>query len=124
MEMGRSLLTQPVRTQHCIKVILDPTQPTRKPQIQAQPNEWIGGAVYNMVVGFLTSAVTDGVCYGYVIWKSQMAAVAHGIWNFTTFLVVVIFIFVFTYLMHIRYFLNCLVGSSWVLHLATWVGLK
>ena len=28
---------------------------------------WVAGVVYNMVVGFLTSAVKDGVCYGYVI---------------------------------------------------------
>jgi len=58
---------------------------------------WIAGVVYNMTVGFLTSAVVDGVCYGYVMWKSQVAAVAHGIWNFTTFLVVVVFIFIFCY---------------------------
>ena len=65
--------------------------------LSAMAFAWIAGLVYNMVVGFLTSAVVDGVCYGYVVWNSHVAAVAHGIWNFTTFLVVVIFTFIFCY---------------------------
>jgi len=45
-----------------------------------------------MAAGFVSSAVVDGVCYGYVFWSSQAAAIAHGVWNFTTFAVVVVFI--------------------------------
>jgi len=58
---------------------------------------WISGSVYNMALVFTTSAVVDGDCYAYVFWKSRVAAVAHGIWNFITFIVVVLFIFVFCY---------------------------
>jgi len=50
-----------------------------------------------MALAFSTSAVVDGVCYGYVIWKSRFSALIHGIWNFITFHVMVIIIFVFCY---------------------------
>jgi len=58
---------------------------------------WVSGVVYDMALVFSTSDLVDGVCYGYVFWKSQTASVAHGIWNFMTFVVVVICIFVFCY---------------------------
>jgi len=58
---------------------------------------WIIGAVYNMTVTFSTSAVIDGVCYGYVIWKSETAALIHGIWNYGSFFLVPIFVFIFCY---------------------------
>ena len=58
---------------------------------------WSSSTVYNMAVVFETSAVVDGVCYGYVFWKSRAAAIAYGIWNFLTFYVVVVCIFVFCY---------------------------
>ena len=58
---------------------------------------WISSTVYNMAVVFETSAVVDGVCYGYVFWKSRVAAIAYGIWNFVTFYVIVVCIFVFCY---------------------------
>ena len=58
---------------------------------------WIISTVYNMAVVFETSAVVDGVCYGYVFWKSRVAAVAYGIWNFLSFYVIVVCIFVFCY---------------------------
>jgi len=56
---------------------------------------WIAGIVYKMTLAFSTSAVIDGVCYGYVIWKSETAAFIHGIWNFGSFFLLVILVVVF-----------------------------
>jgi len=53
--------------------------------------------VYNMALSFSTSGVIDGVCYGFVVWKSRVAAAIHGVWNFISFFVIVIFVFVFCY---------------------------
>ena len=58
---------------------------------------WIAGTVYNMTLVLLTSNVVDGVCYSYVFWKSRLAAIVHGIWNFISLNVVVIFVFIFCY---------------------------
>jgi len=58
---------------------------------------WISSIVYNMSLVFSTSDVGDGVCYGYVIWKSRVTAVIHGIWNFVSSCVIVLFIFIFCY---------------------------
>ena len=66
-------------------------------KIAAVAFAWISGIVYNMALVFTTSEVVDGVCYGFVFWKSRVAEVAHGSWNFITFIVVVLFIFVFCY---------------------------
>jgi len=66
-------------------------------KISAVAFAWISGIVYNMALIFSTSDVVDGVCYAYVLWNSRIAAVVHGVWNFITFVVVVLFIFVFCY---------------------------
>jgi len=66
-------------------------------KISAAVFAWISGIVYDMALVFSTSAVIGGVCYGNLFWKSRVAAVAHGIWNFITFIVVEVFIFVFCY---------------------------
>jgi len=66
-------------------------------KISAAAFAWISGIVYNMALVFSTSAVVDGVCYGYVFFKSRVAGVAHGIWNFISFYVLVMFIFIFCY---------------------------
>ena len=58
---------------------------------------WVSSIVYSMAVVFSTSAVVDGVCYGYVVWKCRVAAVAYGVWKFVSFFVVVICVFVFCY---------------------------
>jgi len=58
---------------------------------------WISSFSYMMIVVFSTSDVIDGVCVSYVIWESRVAAVAYGIWNFVSFFVLVIFIFVYCY---------------------------
>jgi len=66
-------------------------------KIAAVAFAWISAFTLHMAVAFSTSAVMDGVCYGYVIWKSRAAAIAYGIWTFVSFFVIVIFIFVFCY---------------------------
>jgi len=66
-------------------------------KIAAVAFAWISGSVYNMALVFKTSAVVDGVCYAYVFYESRVAAVAHGIWHFVSFDVVVVFVFVFCY---------------------------
>jgi len=58
---------------------------------------WIISTVYNQAVVFSTSVVVDGVCYGYILWESRVAAVAYGIWAFMSFFVLVIFVFIFCY---------------------------
>jgi len=58
---------------------------------------WIAGTLYNMVLGYFTTAVIDQVCYGYVVWCSRVAEVIHGVWNFMTFFVTVLCFFIFCY---------------------------
>jgi len=58
---------------------------------------WIAATVYNMALTFSSSAVIDGVCYRYVIWKSEMAALTHGVWNYGSFFILTIFVLVFCY---------------------------
>ena len=65
--------------------------------VSAMTFAWLAGIAYNMALVFTTSAVVDGVCYSYVFWKSQVAALVHRIWNFATFVVVVVWIFIFCY---------------------------
>ena len=36
---------------------------------------WISATLYNMAVVFSTTRLVNGVCYGYVFWKSRLAAV-------------------------------------------------
>jgi len=58
---------------------------------------WVSGIANNMATGFTTSAVVDGVCYGYAFWKDRTSEVAHAIWNFVSFYVVIMVIIVFCY---------------------------
>jgi len=61
---------------------------------------WISSIVYNLAVNFTTSAVIDGVCYGpygSVKWESRVAEMAHGIWNFVSFYLLMILLFIFCY---------------------------
>jgi len=70
----------------------------RKPvKCEAVAFAWITSIVYNMTLVFSTSAVKDGICYGYVIWKSRLAAIIHGIWNFVSFTVIVLLVFILCY---------------------------
>jgi len=56
---------------------------------------WIAGFVQQIASGFETSVVINGVCYGYVIWKSPETALAATLYYVfvTYFIVVVIFMF-------------------------------
>jgi len=58
---------------------------------------WIAGLVYDMTMVFLTTAVIDRVCYGYLIWKSKTAAIIYSVWSFVSFYIIAIFIFVYCY---------------------------
>ena len=66
-------------------------------KISAAVFAWIGAIAHNMAVAFSTSAVVDGVCYGYVMWKNRVAEVAHAIWTFVSFYFIVVCIFCFCY---------------------------
>jgi len=50
-----------------------------------------------MSEAFLTSAVIDGVCYGFAIWKSEAALLFKAVWTFASFYLLPISIFVFCY---------------------------
>ena len=58
---------------------------------------WIGGFVYGLAVSFTTTAIIDGVCHAMVVWESDVAAVAHVIWNFVSFYVFMMLLFIFCY---------------------------
>ena len=58
---------------------------------------WIVALVYSLAVNFNTTAVINGACYAAVIWKSRAVKMAHGIWNFLSFYVVILAITVFCY---------------------------
>jgi len=66
-------------------------------KISAAIFAWICGIVYNTALIFTTSDVVDGVCHAYVFWDSRAAELAHTIWNFSSFFVGMLFIFVFCY---------------------------
>jgi len=58
---------------------------------------WSVSLIYSCSVNFTTTAVIDGVCYAAVIWKSNMAKMIHGIWNFMSFYVIILIIVIFCY---------------------------
>jgi len=58
---------------------------------------WISAFVHQMTAAFVASAVIDGACYGYIIWKNPASGVAYGIFYFLAAYVVVLAIFIFCY---------------------------
>jgi len=58
---------------------------------------WIAGTVYQMTAVIHTTDLIDGFCYGFVMWKSETTALIHSLWNFGSFYVIVLFLFVFCY---------------------------
>jgi len=58
---------------------------------------WFASLVYNIIFVLLTSTVLDGKCYAYAIWSSTAARVLFCIWNFLSFYVVILLIFLFCY---------------------------
>jgi len=58
---------------------------------------WIGSFVHQMAVAFEASAVINGACFGFVIWKKPETGVAYGIFYFVSVYVLVLLIFIFCY---------------------------
>jgi len=58
---------------------------------------WIGGIVCGAGLMIPTSGVVNGVCYEQSFWKSQTARVSFGIYNFLSFYVIILLIFIFCY---------------------------
>jgi len=76
---------------------------------------WISGFVHQMPVAFEASAVINGACHGFVIWKNPVDGVAYGIFYFLVGYILVVVIFVFCYgkiLMAIRRQASVMAGHS------------
>jgi len=58
---------------------------------------WVSSFVHQMAVAFESSAVIDGLCYGFKIWKNPLTGVAYGIFYFFSAYVIELLIFVFCY---------------------------
>jgi len=58
---------------------------------------WIAPIAYKTALVISSSHFIDGVCLHYVVFKSETAALVHGLWNFGSFIVFVICVFVFCY---------------------------
>lgn len=58
---------------------------------------WISSFVHQMAVAFESSAVIDGACYGFAIWKNPTTGVAYGIFYFVAAYVIVLAICIFCY---------------------------
>ena len=63
----------------------------------AMVTAWITSFIANIAVVFPTSSVIAGVCYAYVIWKNKTARMFYIIWNFVSFYLIILVIFVFCY---------------------------
>jgi len=58
---------------------------------------WISSTIYLLALVFPTTKVIDGACYPYTFWNSEMSALAHTIWGFVLFYVIVLMLFIFCY---------------------------
>ena len=58
---------------------------------------WIVSFLSNVAAVFPTSAVIDGVCYGYMIWDSQTLRIVYYIGNTVLFYFLIILIFIVCY---------------------------
>jgi len=58
---------------------------------------WIGGIACAEGLMIPTSGVVNGVCYAQSFWKSEAARVAFGIYNFLSFYLIILVIFVYCY---------------------------
>jgi len=58
---------------------------------------WIASFISNVVVVFPTSAVVDGACYAYAIWRNGTARFIYYIYKFVFFYVIILFVFIFCY---------------------------
>jgi len=58
---------------------------------------WIGSVVYNVIAVFQTTAIVNGRCHPHAIFNSKFAKSFYLIFNFLTFYVVILFVFIFCY---------------------------
>jgi len=58
---------------------------------------WVGGLICHSSFMFSSTAVIDGVCYDYVIIENEVSRKIHDFWNFLSFYVIIIIIFIFCY---------------------------
>ena len=58
---------------------------------------WISSFVRNMAVAFESSAVINGACMGYTVWKNPVSQLAYSIFYFLSAYVLVLMIFIFCY---------------------------
>jgi len=58
---------------------------------------WIISLIYNAAVTFPTTAVVDGSCYAVTFWVNQTARIIEFVYNFSSFYVIILFIFIFCY---------------------------
>jgi len=63
----------------------------------AMVTTWIISLINNIAVVFPTSGVIDGVCYPYMIWNNKAARMFYFTWNFVSFYLIILVIFVFCY---------------------------
>jgi len=58
---------------------------------------WISSFAHQIAVAFESSAVINGSCLGYVVWKNPVSGIAYGIFYFLAAYVVILAIFIFCY---------------------------
>jgi len=58
---------------------------------------WVGAVTYTAASTFPTTAVIDGTCYPYAIFRNESAKLVHVLWNFVSLYVLTLLIFVFCY---------------------------
>jgi len=58
---------------------------------------WISGIVITAAVTIETTAVVNGVCYSGTFFLSKMARKVYGVWDFLSFYVIIMLIFIFCY---------------------------
>ena len=63
----------------------------------AMVTAWIVSFISNIAMVFPTSGVIDGVCYAYMIWENKAARMSYFTWNFVSFYLIILVIFVFCY---------------------------
>jgi len=51
----------------------------------------------NVALVFSTTSVDDGICMEFAFWNDRAAELAHGVWNFVSFFVLILAIFIFCY---------------------------
>jgi len=58
---------------------------------------WVFSFMYNILTAFMTSAVIDGVCHGFVVFENSTDKMVHGVSYFLSFYVCSLFTFILCY---------------------------